>query len=418
MPNHPLIEALIKAIKRCDLSAIGNLVNDCLASLNPETIQTFIEQAKASCANEDFLSIITYYLELCSQGASDSTFKPPVVPGMSCFFASKQLYSLIALLPGELLTGFLDGMDENLTSRFLKRFVDPWVKYPCLRAVVRCCVLSLTDSTIALGRLGVQLFTEYLVRGELDEELPYWQTFLWNSLASHLIVNSTLFVSLELMKILYPDDWKERFASQFLRMRIIPQLAKLMLTDAWATCRAKGLVGYLINVLGQILGCISISKCIREDDYNVMEATSGLIKNILERMNQLAGRVEQNEREMQQLQEQLSEIQRHLSPVENSASVNLPPSNQNPSSGTRNPFASNRMNAPGLNFFNGRAKNDNYYNIGNPGARETRYYDAPPPESNYYNTSGSPETYYDASDASGHFYDEIVAESSRIRTQR
>ena len=317
MSDDDCVENLAKAIVNCDTSTIGNLANQCIGLIDAETIHTLTEQIKANCSDSDALATILYYLDLCKQNVSETAVIKsiaPVVPGMSCFFDPQHAFSLVALLPGEFLTGFMDGLDENITSALLKRFLDSCVNNRYLQAVIRCTVLSLTDSVIGLGRLAVHMYTEYLFRGELDEELPYWHVYLWNTLAAHLIVNGMLFFSLEVMKAYNPENWKQQFSTQFLRMRIIPQILKLMLTYAWGGCRTKGFVGYLVNVIGQIAGHISISHlCLKRDvaadDYNIKEAVAGTLKKITERL-------EHQERRANQLQEQVDQQQEQINRLE------------------------------------------------------------------------------------------------------
>lgn len=255
------VENLVKEIVHCDPSTIGNLVNECIASLDSAVIEKLIRQVKAICTDSDAVSTILYYLDLCKPYVGDSALIKsiaPVLPGMSCLFDPQQVRSLAVLVPGEFLAGFIDGIDERFTPFLLKKFVDPCIPSHFLQAMVRCVVLSLTDSLIAtIVRLPVQLGTEYQVRGELEEELPYWHVYLWNSLAVHFIINGLLFSMIEVMKACAPQNWKHHFETQLLRIRIPSQVAKLMLTFAWGGCRAKGITGYIVNVLGQVLGQFS-----------------------------------------------------------------------------------------------------------------------------------------------------------------
>ena len=313
MTDDYCIENLTKAIADCNPSTIGDFINEqCIGRLDAEAIFRLIEQVKVYCSDADALPTILYYLDLGKETISDSVIIrsiAPVVPGMSCLFDPQHAFSLVALLPGEFLTGFMDGLDENITSALLKRFLDACINNHYLQAVIRCTVLSLTDSVIGLGRLVVHMYAEYLLRGELDEELPYWHVYLWNTLAAHLIVNGMLFFSLEVMKAYNPENWKQQFATQFLRMRIIPQVLKLMLTYAWGGCRTKGFVGYLVNVIGQIAGHIFISYRGLTDDYSVRGAAADILERITERLNR-------QERVVVQLQEQIGHQQERINQLE------------------------------------------------------------------------------------------------------
>ena len=147
MSDDDCVENLAKAIVNCDTSTIGNLANQCIGLIDAETIHTLTEQIKANCSDSDALATILYYLDLCKQNVSETAVIKsiaPVVPGMSCFFDPQHAFSLVALLPGEFLTGFMDGLDENITSALLKRFLDSCVNNRYLQAVIRCTVLSLS----------------------------------------------------------------------------------------------------------------------------------------------------------------------------------------------------------------------------------------------------------------------------------